>query len=287
MSENNDDLFAFVLMPFSAEFDDIYRFGIKEPAAELGIAAERVDEQIYRETILERVYRQIDVAHIIIADMSGQNPNVFYEVGYAHAKNKLCVLVTSTAADIPFDLKHRRHIIYGDSIANLKTSIREELQWAKKEIQNSRNSRIKVTLQDSIGTIERNQNETIDEGVATLTVDMVNEFDRVSPDIEGIYFYSTRGWTVFQNGKECGSTDSDIKTFERRHFLSAPVPRLQKGAWAQIQFEVRNLLARAWKGEALKDEYLVGGRSMLRLVTNEGYFDYELRVRIEFLNLPF
>jgi hypothetical protein len=138
------------------------------------------------------------------------------------------------------------------------------LQWAKKEIQNSRSSRIKVTLQDSVGNIERNQFETTDEGVATLVIDLVYEFDRVSPDIEGIYFYTTGAWTVLQGGKECPSTAADIPGFKRRHFLAPPVPRLQKGAWAQIQFEVRKILAHTWNGDVLADEYRVGGHSMLR-----------------------
>ncbi|WP_441256404.1 hypothetical protein AB7Z32_20060 [Bradyrhizobium sp. 482_C4_N1_1] len=84
--------FAFVLMPFASDFDDIYKVGIKSIADELGIVAERVDEQIFSETMLERIYRQIDAADFIIADMSGRNPNVFYEVGYAHARGKLCTL---------------------------------------------------------------------------------------------------------------------------------------------------------------------------------------------------
>lgn len=42
MDENN--LFAFVLMPFDSRFDDIYKFGIKEPAGQMGILAERVNE---------------------------------------------------------------------------------------------------------------------------------------------------------------------------------------------------------------------------------------------------
>jgi nucleoside 2-deoxyribosyltransferase len=79
-----------------------------------------VDEQLYREGMLERIYRQVEIADIIIADMAGRNPNVFYEVGYAHAKNKLCILTTTTADDIPFDLKHRRHIVYGNSIEILR-----------------------------------------------------------------------------------------------------------------------------------------------------------------------
>jgi hypothetical protein len=63
------ELFAFVLMPFEPAFDDVYRFGIKDPAANLDIAAERVDEQLYREGILDRIYRQIDAAEILTCSM--------------------------------------------------------------------------------------------------------------------------------------------------------------------------------------------------------------------------
>jgi nucleoside 2-deoxyribosyltransferase len=69
--------------------------------------------------------------------MTGKNPNVFYEVGYAHAKGKLTILLTSDAADIPFDLKHRRHIVY-ESIIVLRERLKEELQWAKTEVENTR-----------------------------------------------------------------------------------------------------------------------------------------------------
>lgn len=110
-------MFAFVLMPFDPKFDDIYTLGVKETAKKLGITAERIDEQIFhKENILERVYNQINSADFIISDMTDRNPNVFYETGYAHAKGKLCLLLTSNADDIPFDLKHHRHIIYGNSI---------------------------------------------------------------------------------------------------------------------------------------------------------------------------
>jgi nucleoside 2-deoxyribosyltransferase len=105
---SNEEVFAFVLMPFNEEFDDIYKMGIKDTATSLGVKAERVDEQIFQEGILDRIYRQIEAADIVIADMSNQNPNVFYEVGYAHAKEKLCLLLTKNSEDIPFDLTRVR-----------------------------------------------------------------------------------------------------------------------------------------------------------------------------------
>jgi hypothetical protein len=56
----SEKLFAFVLMPFGAEFEDAYRLGIKAAAEEQQIRAERVDEQFfYKEGILTRIYEQI------------------------------------------------------------------------------------------------------------------------------------------------------------------------------------------------------------------------------------
>ena len=53
--------------------------------------------------------------------MTGRlDPNVFYEVGYAHALGKITLLLTQAVSDIPFDLKHRQHIVYGGKIDILK-----------------------------------------------------------------------------------------------------------------------------------------------------------------------
>src|SRR4051794_14017841 len=116
MKDTNPKAFAFVMMPFSEEFDDIYELGIKAACQEAGAYCERVDKQMFDEDILDRVYNQISKADIIIAEMTGRNPNVFYETGYAHALNKRVILLTQEAEDIPFDLKHYPHIIYGGKI---------------------------------------------------------------------------------------------------------------------------------------------------------------------------
>jgi hypothetical protein len=122
-------LFAFVLMPLSKNFDDVYQLGIKETCAEIGLYCERVDEQIFQETILERIYNQIYKADLIIADMTGKNPNVFYEVGYAHALGKNVILLTKNSEDIPFDLKHYPHIVYNGKIVLLKDELKKRLIW--------------------------------------------------------------------------------------------------------------------------------------------------------------
>src|SRR5260221_13512594 len=90
--------FVFVLMPFSDDFQDVYKLGIKAAAEEAGAYAERVDEQMYKESsIIDRITNQINKADVIVADMTGGNANVFYEVGYAHALNKTVLLLAKKA----------------------------------------------------------------------------------------------------------------------------------------------------------------------------------------------
>ena len=117
-------------MPFDEGFNDIYQLGIKAACKDAGGYCERVDEQIFHESILERVYNQIAKADLIIADMTGRNPNVFYEVGYAHALGQRVILLTQKSDDIPFDLKHYPHIVYGGKIAELKGDLEKRVRWA-------------------------------------------------------------------------------------------------------------------------------------------------------------
>jgi len=116
-------------MPFSDTFKDIYELGIKAACHAAGAYCERVDEQIFQDSILERVYNQIATADIIIADMTGRNPNVFYETGYAHALNKRVILLTQHTDDIPFDLKHYPHIVYESRIIYLKEELTKRVKW--------------------------------------------------------------------------------------------------------------------------------------------------------------
>lgn len=116
------------MMPFDKSFDDIYQLGIKTACDEAGAYCERIDEQIFDENIMERIYNQIAKADLIVADMSGRNPNVFYEVGYAHAIGKKVVLITNNGNDIPFDLKQYHHVIY-NSIVYIKDKLTERIRW--------------------------------------------------------------------------------------------------------------------------------------------------------------
>lgn len=130
MEKTSPKFFCFVLMPFGKEFDNIY-YGIKESCKQTDTYCERVDEQDFEGGIMDRIYNQISKADLIIAEMTGKNPNVFYEVGYAHALNKPTILLTKTSTDIPFDLQGYPHIIHDEKIPNLIEKLSKKIEWFK------------------------------------------------------------------------------------------------------------------------------------------------------------
>lgn len=121
--------FVFVLMPFSTAFDDVYQLGIRPACESAGSYCERVDEQIYEGGMMQRIYNQITKADVIVSDMTGRNPNVFYETGYAHALGKRVIMLTQDGADIPFDLKDYPHIVYQGKITALKDELERRVRW--------------------------------------------------------------------------------------------------------------------------------------------------------------
>ena len=146
MEITSPKFFCFVLMPFTSDFDDFYTYGIKESCKEAESYCERVDEQNYEGSILERIYNQIAKADLIIADMTGRNPNVFYEVGYAHALNKPTILLTQDSNDIPFDLKHYPHIIYEKKISTIRSELTKKINWFKENSKTSNSNSLNINI---------------------------------------------------------------------------------------------------------------------------------------------
>lgn len=276
--------FAFVLMPFSSEFDDIYKLGIKQLCTEMDIVAERVDEQQFSETILERIYRQIRDADFIIADLTGRNENVFYEVGYAHALGKKCTLLTQKVSDIPFDLKHHRHVIYEGSIGTLRSRLEPEMVWMKKEIEKSKTSVFTVSIKvsgEDLAKTEYSAYATLD-----FTIDIRNLSDEKSPNIEAIYFQIGESWEISQDGVVCASNPSEEKK-KRKHFVKSPVARLMPGGWAQLKLSAKKRVWTKWEGEEYKDKYRFSGYVHLQIDTSGGTFVEPLHVSAECEEVPF
>lgn len=117
---------VFVAMPFRAEMDDIYYYGIQGAVNAAGYLCERADQQEFTGDILEWVKKRILTAALVIADLSDANPNVYLEVGYAWGCNRTTVLLVGDSSDLKFDVAGQRCIVY-KSIRSLELSITNAL----------------------------------------------------------------------------------------------------------------------------------------------------------------
>lgn len=276
--------FAFVLMPFDAGFTDIYKFGIKQTAEENGVVAERVDEQHFSETILERVYRQIENSDFIIAEMTGKNPNVFYEVGYAHARGKICALITQSASDIPFDLKHHPHVIYDGTIADLKKQLSPKILWMKAETSKKKSETITAKVRAEKGLLEKL--EYSHDGTFDLILDLKNNSALRSPEIEAIYVKISNVWTLSVGGNECPSNVDEAGKI-KRSLITPRIRRLSPNAFSQEKIQFRQTLWSRFSGEEQKDEYTVKGIVTVEIATSERILSYEFPLEVNFDEVPF
>jgi len=113
----------FMLMPFEIGLEEIYRQYIETPITKLGHIIRRADDISSSTNILNDIIENIIKSDIIIADLTGKNPNVFYELGRAHQLKKWMIQIAKQGEDLPFDLKQIRTIFY-----NTDTLGREQLQ---------------------------------------------------------------------------------------------------------------------------------------------------------------
>ena len=109
---SSDDT-CFVVMPF-AEPHGSYYSKIYEPAIlKAGLKPVRADSDIFGSgKVMDQIWSGINTAKVLVSELTKKNPNVFYELGLAHALRKPVVLVSSNEDDVPFDLHHIRVIYY-------------------------------------------------------------------------------------------------------------------------------------------------------------------------------
>jgi nucleoside 2-deoxyribosyltransferase len=93
----------------------------------IGEAQVTADDIEHEGAITERVIEEIETSEFHIADLTGERPNVYYEVGYAHARNKRVILCRKTDAKLHFDLAHRNVPEYAN-IFGLRDFLRKRLE---------------------------------------------------------------------------------------------------------------------------------------------------------------
>jgi hypothetical protein len=282
-SDTRPKKFVFTLMPFDEAFDDIYKLGIK-PACESAEAyCERIDEQIFNENILSRLYNQINKADLIVADMTGRNANVFYETGYAHALNKRVILLTQNADDIPFDLKHYPHIVYSGRITLLKDELQRRVQWYLAQPEQAVADRTfvlkyylqKQSIEDSahISTVSKNLHVYVPLAARAeekYMREVVFEFSVNNPTLEPVDATNIFWSLIITEEDQKFKVPEDNLSGDPHRFLSPIL--LPDGTWLMEPMNFSRLLPKGWALRTFSVAWrlpFTGSHAMLLRISSE------------------
>jgi hypothetical protein len=139
------DNFCFVIQPFNKEsfnkrFDDTYAPAIQEAQ----LSAYRVDRDVNVRVPIEDIESKIKESVLCFADITEDNPNVWYELGYAYACGKDVVMICSEERkDFPFDIRHKQIIRY-------KTESKSDFDDLKKKITEKINAFIQTGKREQL-----------------------------------------------------------------------------------------------------------------------------------------
>ncbi len=124
---------AFVVMQFGSPFDQLYQEVILDVCKEFELLPIRADELVGPGLIIEDVTNGLIESKVVLAEITPANPNVYYELGYAHAIRKPVILMVDkdelarNSSKLPFDIAGYRAIFYENTIAG-KSRIVEDLR---------------------------------------------------------------------------------------------------------------------------------------------------------------
>lgn len=119
---------CFVVMQFTEEFNVLYEEVIRPTCESFGFRVIRADDSYTSGLIIDDITRSIREASVVIADITPDNPNVFYEVGYAHGIGKPTILLSDRKRErLPFDVSGFRTLFYDNTIGG-KSVVEEKLR---------------------------------------------------------------------------------------------------------------------------------------------------------------
>ena len=150
------------MMPFGGEYEQYYT-QIYVPAIEKNNLSPRRADNLYRPSpILHDIWDFINQSEMVIADITGRNPNVMYELGLAHAIAKPAIIISNNIEDVPFDLRALRILLYDVKKPNWGTELSNAIYNSIKEISISPIDavlptfiKVRPTKQDEVSDLKR------------------------------------------------------------------------------------------------------------------------------------
>ncbi|MDQ2695180.1 MAG: nucleoside 2-deoxyribosyltransferase [Pseudomonadota bacterium] len=105
--------YCFVAMPFRPELNFFFLYLQRYLEDKYGLRVERGDADVLTKPLMDKIREQILKADLVIGDVTGNNPNVFYELGLAHANGKPILFMTQDPPEqAPVDIRQFEFIQY-------------------------------------------------------------------------------------------------------------------------------------------------------------------------------
>ncbi len=114
-------------MPETEAGKTTYRQIVEPAARSFGFTCVSAQSIFSTRHVMAGIWEQSNRAHLVIADLSGKDPDVFYLAGICHGLEKEVILMAREPEDIPFDLRSPSHVIYSDSTLAEGLAAREKL----------------------------------------------------------------------------------------------------------------------------------------------------------------
>lgn len=121
---------CFVASPFGSPFDKYYQRIVRPAIVANNLDAVSASEMLAAGAIMDQVWESIARCRLLVAELTGRNPNVFYELGLAHAIEKPAILLVQDPADVPFDVSGLRAIAYDTVDPDWATRLRTDIEAA-------------------------------------------------------------------------------------------------------------------------------------------------------------
>jgi hypothetical protein len=122
---------GFLIMPFGPQWSGEVEQAVRKALSDCGMDCHRADQLLGRNIMLD-IWTWICECGVVVADVTGCNPNVMYELGLAEAIGKRIILISQTP-DVSFDLSGQRLIVYSpakEKLGNLTTDLYKLLRMA-------------------------------------------------------------------------------------------------------------------------------------------------------------
>ena len=215
-------------MPFDREFASAYQDLIEPALSKSGYAVSRADELEHHRSLLRNIVQSIEDASLIVADLTDDNPNVYYELGVAHARNKPVIMMTRDIERLPFDLKAYKVIPYSmqlrdalrahEALQNAATGLLTGTTHFSNPVSDSLGTEVVLPppstadQEAALGILDHADN--LEQHTRAMTASMTRISERTTEYSEALQ-KSTADFEELANGSADGPNRQQIRTFLR------------------------------------------------------------------------